>query len=455
MPCHHKCLASLSTQPCWHPTSPQNLSLTPTAALWPPPPWHRGSFCPVSSSYHRLSHSLAWSRHPGTQQPWFRWRKYSPAWHWGDAACTWDVNKLKHPQKEKKKKKKRPPSHGIAHKSLQYPPLTKDDARISRVSLLPLLFLSAWHERLRRAPIGMTVWPPTFFSACPHIPSLLSFLSLSPSSSMSPPLPISHPHPCSSLNDNILVIVAFVFLGPGAWICQDAFPARRLRGLLLRGNLGSLLRQLNPLTLCFLIKITLWLIRQKEGPSPSLALPPPPPPPPSLSSCSVSRQVWLQPVTDVPHCQAAKDVLADAVAWPACQAPGLQAARERGTERKRGKKQNRRSRDRRNHGKESECKDRPGMWQDREIKRRDSRHSRDCDEPSGRLTGRAPGRPYWSGELCCSAYTHSRSRGGDKEAWSGESSLPTVVQGAGIQEPILISSVWAATRGPFISQVEW
>ena len=68
---------------------------------------------------------------------------------------------------------------------------------------------------------------------------------------------------------------------------------------------------------------------------------------------------------------------------------------------------------------------------------------------------RAPGRPYWSGELCCDACTHSRGRRGDTEAWSGESSLPTVVQGAGIQEPILISSVWAATRGPFISQVEW
>lgn len=40
-------------------------------------------------------------------------------------------------------------------------------------------------------------------------------------------------------------------------------------------------------------------------------------------------------MTDVPHCQAAKDVLADAVAWPACQAPGLQAARERGAERER------------------------------------------------------------------------------------------------------------------------
>lgn len=40
---------------------------------------------------------------------------------------------------------------------------------------------------------------------------------------------------------------------------------------------------------------------------------------------SVSRQVWLQPVTDVPHCQAAKDVLADAADWPACQAPGLQS----------------------------------------------------------------------------------------------------------------------------------
>lgn len=50
---------------------------------------------------------------------------------------------------------------------------------------------------------------------------------------------------------------------------------------------------------------------------------------------------------DVPHCQAAKDVLADAAAWPACQAPGLQAARERGTEWKRkesgrGKKDRRR-----------------------------------------------------------------------------------------------------------------
>jgi len=37
-------------------------------------------------------------------------------------------------------------------------------------------------------------------------------------------------------------------------------------------------------------------------------------------------------VTDVPRCQAAKDVLADAAAWPACQAPGLQAAGERGTQ---------------------------------------------------------------------------------------------------------------------------
>lgn len=57
-------------------------------------------------------------------------------------------------------------------------------------------------------------------------------------------------------------------------------------------------------------------------------------------------------MTDVPHCQAAKDVLADAAAWPACQAPGLQAARERGTERQRkgerGGKKNRRSSDRKN-----------------------------------------------------------------------------------------------------------
>lgn len=52
---------------------------------------------------------------------------------------------------------------------------------------------------------------------------------------------------------------------------------------------------------------------------------------------------------DVPHCQAAKDVLADAAAWPACQAPGLQAARERGTEWKRKENErgekDRRSRD--------------------------------------------------------------------------------------------------------------
>lgn len=178
------------------------------------------------------------------------------------------------------------------------------------------------------------MWPPTFFLLVPTSCSCSLFFPCPLIIHVTPsPLhrPISHPYPCSSLNDNILVMVAFVFLGPDAWICQDAFPARRLRGLLLRGNLGSLLRQLNPLTLCFLIKITLWLIRQKEGPSPSLALHPPPPPP----SCSVSRQVWLQPVTDVPHCQAAKDVLADAVAWPACQAPGLQAVRERGTEQKR------------------------------------------------------------------------------------------------------------------------
>lgn len=51
MPCHHKCLALLSTQPCWHPRSPQKLGLTLAAALWPPPLWHRDSFCPISSSY--------------------------------------------------------------------------------------------------------------------------------------------------------------------------------------------------------------------------------------------------------------------------------------------------------------------------------------------------------------------------------------------------------------------
>lgn len=95
--------------------------------------------------------------------------------------------------------------------------------------------------------------PQPFFLLVPTIPLLSSSW------------PIFHPYPCSSLNDNILVMVAFVFLGPDAWICQDVFPAHRLRGLLLRGNLGSLLRQLNSLTLCFLIKITLWLIRQKEG----------------------------------------------------------------------------------------------------------------------------------------------------------------------------------------------
>lgn len=144
---------------------------TPLASA--PPPWHRGSFCPVSSSYHRLSHILAWSRHHGTQRPWFRWRKYSLAWHWVDATCTWDVNKLKH-----QKKQSAQPAASLTRAYNIHPwQKTMPESLASHFCLYSFF---AWHERLHRAPIGMTVWPPTFFSTCPHIPSLLSFLSLSP-----------------------------------------------------------------------------------------------------------------------------------------------------------------------------------------------------------------------------------------------------------------------------------
>lgn len=47
---------------------------------------------------------------------------------------------------------------------------------------------------------------------------------------MSLACPIFHLYPCFSLSDNIFVMVAFVFLGPDAWNCQDAFPAHSLRG---------------------------------------------------------------------------------------------------------------------------------------------------------------------------------------------------------------------------------
>ena len=70
-------------------------------------------------------------------------------------------------------------------------------------------------------------------------------------------------------------------------------------------------------------------------------------------------------MTDVPHCQAAKDVLADAAAWPACQAPGLQAARERRDRakeegREEGKKEQKEQRYK-EYAEESVCKERSGM----------------------------------------------------------------------------------------------
>lgn len=67
-------------------------------------------------------------------------------------------------------------------------------------------------------------------------------------------------------------------------------------------------------------------------------------------------------MTDVPHCQAAKDVLADAAAWPACQAPGLQAARERDRAKEEGEREGKREQTEQRYGKETVCaKEIPGM----------------------------------------------------------------------------------------------
>lgn len=56
---------------------------------------------------------------------------------------------------------------------------------------------------------------------------------------------------------------SFVYLAPTQY-CQDAFPFSKWL-LPLCHNLCSFLEQLNPLTLWFLIKITLNLISQKEA----------------------------------------------------------------------------------------------------------------------------------------------------------------------------------------------
>lgn len=239
MLCHNKYLAWLSTQPCWHPASPQKWSLTLTAA-------------PLASS---LSDTAA------------------SALSWASATI---VSATARPGANTVARRNPDSGGAIVTPPLPQPTassqlslLTKDDAIVFCISLFPLI--SPYTTRLFAPSTNWhdSVTPCNLFSACPHIPVL------------SPACPVFHPYPCSSLNDNIFVMVAFVFLGPDACNCQDASPAHRLRGLLLRGNLGSLLRQLNSLTLCFLIKITLWLIRQKEGPSPSpwnpLSLPPPPP----------------------------------------------------------------------------------------------------------------------------------------------------------------------------------
>lgn len=279
-----------------------------TAALWPPPiTWPLPSF------------ALSWAAALVSAAAW-AWRclgnfRSGGVDAWVDALFTWDVNKCKHPHTE---------PTALLTKAYNIHPWRNAMPE----SLVPtLLFSMTWVFTLSANRDDSVT--PNLFHACPLIPSL--FLFLVSSSSMSPLLTLP-PHPCSSLNDNILVMVAFVFLGPGAWICQDAFPGRRLRGMLLRGNLGSLLRQLNPLTLCFLIKIILWLIRQKE-------VPPYPYPTRPLPSSSVCRQVWLQPVTDIPHCQAAKDVLADAETGQLVEPRGCRAAGERGTQKWREKEQ--------------------------------------------------------------------------------------------------------------------
>lgn len=98
--------------------------------------------------------------------------------------------------------------------------LTKDDATVFCISLFPLM-----------SPYTTRVFAPStnwHDSVTPC--NLFFFLLVLTSRSMSPARPVFHPYPCSSFNDNIFVMAAFVFLGPGAWNCQDAFPAHGLRG---------------------------------------------------------------------------------------------------------------------------------------------------------------------------------------------------------------------------------
>ena len=138
------------------------------------------------------------------------------------------------------------------------------------------------------------------------------------------PLPSSGPHSGVRTETPIVMTACLCRRRPGdgrlclSWLgraeCQDAFPLSKW-GLPLSYNLGSFLEQLNPLTLWFLIKITLWLISRKRG----------------VSGVGVGgrvRRVWLQPVTDAPDCQLAKDVLADAAV---ASLPGPQVRGDGGT----------------------------------------------------------------------------------------------------------------------------
>lgn len=157
---------------------------SPLASLW----WHCGSFCLVSSSYHRLSHSLAWSRNHSTQQPWLRWRKYSLAWHWLDSTCTWDVNKLKHQENK---------APSLQHRSQKLTISTLDKTWCQ--NLLHLTFASA----LSLHDMGVytehqLAWqsdPQPFFRLSPRpVPSHLCSpsLSLSPHHPCHPPFTLTH-----------------------------------------------------------------------------------------------------------------------------------------------------------------------------------------------------------------------------------------------------------------------
>ena len=147
----------------------------------------------------------------------------------------------------------------------------------------------------------------------------------------------------------------------------------------------------------------------------------------SPSSCSVSRQVWLQPVTDAPHCQAAKDVLADAAARPACQAPGLQGSpgregrRDRGREERKGGAERERERDRIWRGEEqvSDKKEKRGVTRDNQTLQRPWQ----AGELSDRRPGRAAARSYWSAEL--KWHMHSLTGGGILSPYSCTRCLDT------------------------------